>query len=867
VIGLRPILAAAAVALLAITAAPAAAGVTDPSPALGQLIQAVGGRGATASPAPYAYLEKLDSHLQTVAANRLGGGSIASATSAAKGQGVTVAPGGDVLVDVYVRGDVQDAAYRLRALGMRVEATSTRAPQRLVDGYLPAGALTAAAALDATQAILTQFLRVNAGSVMSEGDGAIGGPAARAALAPIAPGAGVSAGIISDSINQRPTPGAGIPSSVATGDLPANTVALSDGLAGTDEGRAMAEILYDEAPGLAGIYFETANGGPAAKAGAIDDLVAHGVKVIADDTTYVQEPFFQDDVVAQAVDRAKAAGVAYFASAGNDSRNAWEGTYAPVPAAGGTTNDFGSGDTIQAVGPLPAGDSVTFVLQWAEPWGRAGTDLALDVYTAGGAVFSRTVDTANTVTGIPEEAFTYTAPAGPATTLGIAIRRVAGTANPFMKFIAYVNGPQLTMEHPSAAGSIGPDAASATGALTVAASEYTTPQTPEAFSSRGPVTHFFDAGGNALASPDVRQKPELAAPDGVSTTVPGGFRPFLGTSAASPAAAGIAALIRSAKPGMAIDELYAIMTNPANALDCSLSAALPDPDCGAGFVLADRALAMALDATPPVVTAVLTPAAPDGANGWYRGPVTVSWTASDADSPVVNPAGCGAVSPGDGVSVVTCSVTSAGGTTSLPLTIRRDSTPPSAPSFAGIGAKTYLPATMPKPAKVHCAADDPTSGIASCRVTGYGTAFGSHTLTATATNAAGLTTTRTLKFAIAKPPAISSLRLTKLRLAKLRSSGLTLALRVAAPSTRLVVRLVATIPAASGGGTRTVVVGSLARAGVGAGARTLRVRLTPAGVLALRSLERATLRVTIRGTSARAKLVDLAGSLVVRKGG
>ena len=122
----------------------------------------------------------------------------------------------------------------------------------------------------------------------------------------------------------------------------------------------------------------------------------------------------------------------------------------------------------------------------------------------------------------------------------------------------------------------------------------------------------------------MRAKPEIAAPDGVDTDLPlnQGLNPFFGTSAAAPAAAGIAALIRSAKPAMGVDELYAIMTQPSNALDCTATAGQPDADCGVGFVLADRALAMALDPTPPVVTPVVTPAAPDGANGWYRNPVT-----------------------------------------------------------------------------------------------------------------------------------------------------------------------------------------------------------------------------------------------------
>ena len=80
------------------------------------------------------------------------------------------------------------------------------------------------------------------------------------------------------------------------------------------------------------------------------------MKVIADDTTYLAEPFFQDGIVAQAIDRAKAAGVAYFASAGNDSRNTrWEGTYTPVAdpsLQSATSEDFDPGggvDTLQTV--------------------------------------------------------------------------------------------------------------------------------------------------------------------------------------------------------------------------------------------------------------------------------------------------------------------------------------------------------------------------------------------------------------------------------------------------------------------------------------------------------------------------------------
>jgi hypothetical protein len=740
---------------------------------------------------------------------------------------------------------------------MRVTAVSDRAPSRVVEGFLPAAEMVAAAALPEARAILSTFSRVSTGSVTSQGDGAIFGPQARALGTN---GSGVSVGIISDSINKV---GQGVSGSQMTGDLPPVQVIADQVSGGTDEGRAMAEIVYDEAPGLSGIAFATAGEGPAEKAANIDRLVASGVRVIADDTGYLAEPFFQDGIISQAVDRAKAAGVAYFISAGNDARHGWEGTY-----TGGPSEDFDPGpasDPVQTVGTIGTGQTAIVVLQWAEPWGHAGTDFAIDVYSiaAGVETFEFTVNTNNIATGIPAEVAAVTANSGSAT-LGIAIRRVAGTASPFMKFIDFTNGAgTVNIEHATDSGSISPDAASARGALTVAASLYSTPTTPELFSSRGPVTRFFDAGGNPLATPDVRQKPELAAPDGVQTTVTG-FSNFLGTSAAAPAAAGIAALIRSAKPAMDVDELYAIMTSPANALDCVLSAALPDPDCGAGFVLADRAVQMALDSTPPVIAPALTPAAPDGANGWYRTPVGVTWSVSDAESPVVRPVGCDAASV-SASGTLTCSATSAGGTATVPLAVKVDATPPTAPAFAGIGARTYAPAALPAAKSIRCSASDATSGVASCVVSGFKSGPGSHTLTAVATNDAGLTAASKLTYRVSKPAAIARFSLASgLTLAKIVQSGIPLSVRVAAPSTRLVVRLVVSSPKAHGRAAVPLTLGKLTKR-VSAGTLKLRLTLSAKAKRQLGQAVSPALELAVRATSPLATTASLRRALVLRR--
>ena len=72
----------------------------------------------------------------------------------------------------------------------------------------------------------------------------------------------------------------------------------------------MAEIIYDTAPGITDFVFAAGDGGRAVGKAQLDRLSStfSGADVIADDIFYLNEPFFQDGVVAQAVDNAKATG-------------------------------------------------------------------------------------------------------------------------------------------------------------------------------------------------------------------------------------------------------------------------------------------------------------------------------------------------------------------------------------------------------------------------------------------------------------------------------------------------------------------------------------------------------------------------------
>ncbi len=95
------------------------------------------------------------------------------------------------------------------------------------------------------------------------------------------------------------------------------------------------------------------------------------------------------------------------------------------------------------------------------------------------------------------------------------------------------------------------------------------------------------------------------------------------------------------------------------------------------------------DTTPPQVQPVVSPAAPDGANGFYRGNVSVNWQVSDPESSVTT-SGCDPVTivtdtPG---TTLTCTATSAGGVTSQSATLKRDATAPETEITSGPKAKT-----------------------------------------------------------------------------------------------------------------------------------------------------------------------------------
>jgi uncharacterized repeat protein (TIGR01451 family) len=421
------------------------------------------------------------------------------------------------------------------------------------------------------------------GATTSEGDALLKADRARQRFS--LSGNGVTVGVLSDSYAQVSSPTTSL-GDIASGDLPgggnpcgrdtAVTVVAEGAPGDIDEGRAMLQIIHDLAPGAA-LAFASANGGVFAFADNVRALSEQaGADIIVDDIGYSSQPFFQDGPVSVAVQDVTAQGVIYVSAAGNSQFRDGAGSYmapayrpttCPVVTYQGSTysigNDCHDFNPDAATDPqmsftLEAGGLLAFNFQWAEAWYGVETDL--DIYLVDGAnnvlAASFDINPGTQGTQIPFELFGYENQTGATQTVNLIIPRF-GTQTPPLKFILDSADGLIEMEY-SAANStdtFGPTIfghAAAKEAIAVAAVPYDDTQTPEAFNSRGNVIHYFGpvrgtTPAAALATPEVRAKPDLAAIDGVRTTffgdwLDGGWR-FYGTSAAAPHVAAVAALM------------------------------------------------------------------------------------------------------------------------------------------------------------------------------------------------------------------------------------------------------------------------------------------------------------------------------------
>jgi len=411
-------------------------------------------------------------------------------------------------------------------------------------------------------------------------------------------GKGIKIGILSDSFNRL----GGYGHDFADGDLPGGVRVLEEGAAGgSDEGRAMAELMHQVAPG-ASFMFHTATRSEADFAAGILALKAAGCTVIVDDVSYLDEPFFQDGgVVQKAVEQVVAQGVSYFTAASNEGTNFYQAVWSPVidrlPGLPGKfrLENFGTAAAPSAFINLSAPANATFDidLQWDQPFasisggGGAANSLAMALYTAGGKL----IGTAGAlqVGGNAEQLLQFTNHTG-ATGLKLAVFANGLAAPSLLKFIAYGN---VSIDNPNAGIGSGTVTGheQVAGVNTVGAINYAA--TPafggngavEAFSSAGSGVTLFDAAGNRLANAVNNNKVSFVAPDGSITSV---LAPFYGTSAAAPNAAAVAALMLQADPYLTPGQVSDILARSATPVQ-----ALPGAG-GAGLINAASAVQMAL---------------------------------------------------------------------------------------------------------------------------------------------------------------------------------------------------------------------------------------------------------------------------------
>src|SRR5215471_15466395 len=476
---------------------------------------------------------------------------------------------------------------KLRQVGARIERIHMA--RGLVQAWVDPSALDTLAAFPWVRAIRSiDRAVVRTGGITTEGDVASRADELRATRG--VDGTGVVVGVISDGIDS-------LADAQATNDLPdvivPNDTRCQRGAG--DEGTALLEIVHDVAPGAKLLF-----SGPSTSLDMVDAvqcLVDAGASVIVDDLGFFGEPYFADGPVADAVSAAVTAGVSYHSSAGNEAQEHVEQDFFPTSGSTPNFHDLaaGAGDIFNGV-VVPAGGTLTCILQWNDPFGAAADDYDLALFDAN---LNLVAESTNPQQGAqdPIEIVQVVNQTNTDQLANILVDRVAGQPRRLELFCLGA----AAMEHGSAAGSIFGHPA-LPSVVAVGAVDVHDPglDTVEPFSSHGPARVDFP-------TLQVRAKPDLVAFDGVAISNAGGFPlcppscAFFGTSAAAPHSAGVAALLLDLDPTLTPAEVKAVLTG--GAVDIGVLGF----DEASGFGRLDAVAAAAEIAPPPTTAPTRTP--------------------------------------------------------------------------------------------------------------------------------------------------------------------------------------------------------------------------------------------------------------------
>ncbi|HNT34393.1 MAG TPA: S8 family serine peptidase, partial [bacterium] len=313
----------------------------------------------------------------------------------------------------------------------------------------------------------------------------------------------------------------------------------------------MMELIYDMAPGVTTLGFKTAYYSQADFANNITHLANSGMHIINDDVGYGGEPWFQDGVIAVAINNFVDGGGVYFGSAGNNSQDF---TYQRVfrDTNGNDWHEFEGTDEVLSL--VVANSKNAYCdLQWTQPWGNATTNMQIGFFRNGTLIAE---STENNIGGNPNDTLSWTNNTGSDAQVDVIIRRAAGASAAGLTLKIIFGGKSMEYQGLYPGGSIVAHVGGSKG-FAVGEIPYTDPDNAGKAttygSCPGPHTHFFNPSGTPYPTPIVYQKPDFMGIDCVNTSFFGGdidgdgLPNFCGTSAAGPNVAAVAALLQDLK--------------------------------------------------------------------------------------------------------------------------------------------------------------------------------------------------------------------------------------------------------------------------------------------------------------------------------
>jgi hypothetical protein len=429
-----------------------------------------------------------------------------------------------------------------------------------VEAYVPPDRLAALAGLDTVRAI--RPIRRLAGTGHVSPAVALHGSSTWQAAG--LDGAGVKVGIIDGGFSGMAARlGSELPATVHAlcyTSVGSSTTSLADCANGETHGTAVAEAIFDMAPGVS-LYVAD----PISRLDeqhAITWMTDNGIRVI--NASFYSGEIFEgpgdgtsphSNSLYQMVNQAVAGGALWVNAAGNTGDSGWTGPWADADNSGWL--DFAPGVKADSM-TLAAGDDVTVAIRWADPWGASANNYDLALYYGSTEVASSTDVQAGA--GDPFEFIEYTAPA--AGRYDIRIRRVSGVPTNRMQLMVGTS-VDVRLSVQVADGTLPTPADSANpGMLAVGAVNVDRPGQIETYSSRGPTL-------------DGRTKPDLVAADCAKTTIQD---PFCGTSESAPFVTGAAAQVLQVHPSLTPTQLAAWLRSRA----LPLGSPVPNSTFGAG---------------------------------------------------------------------------------------------------------------------------------------------------------------------------------------------------------------------------------------------------------------------------------------------